>query len=117
MVVVVRISVSIPWFAWLLSIAVAADSSVARVGTEQQDPKTRDTARADQPIPAPRHRHASAYDRKRIVLFGGSDSNHKLYRDTWEWDGERWKQISNKGPAARTVPAMAYDSTRGVVVL
>ena len=72
--------------------------------------------------PAPRHRHAMAYDsrRGRVVLFGGFDDDvepYVTYGDTWEWDGNSWCKISNSGPDPRYSHAMAYDSRRRVVVL
>jgi len=68
--------------------------------------------------PAPRSRHAMAYDsnRQRTVLFGGSTGNLNL-NDTWEWDGENWTQVADTGPSARGGHAMAYDSLRRRVIL
>ena len=59
-----------------------------------------------------------AYDsrRGRVVLFGGADAS-KVCGDTWEWDGNRWTQVSVTGPGPRTFPAMTYDSLRRRVVL
>lgn len=75
--------------------------------------------------PSPRVLHAMAYDagRKRLVLFGGlawldqeADKQTSL-RDTWEWNGEYWTQVSDTGPSARTDHAMTYDGSIGRVVL
>ena len=47
-----------------------------------------------------------AYDvvRRRAVLFGGSSA------ETWEWDGNNWKQrLPKNSPSARIGHAMAYD--------
>lgn len=65
-----------------------------------------------------RNAHAMAYDssRGRVVLFGGADEV-KVCSDTWEWDGKKWRQVSQTGPGPRTFPAMAYDSLRKKVVL
>jgi hypothetical protein len=42
---------------------------------------------------------AFAYDpgRKRVVLFGGSGDGGSV-NETWEWDGNNWKQISVAAP-------------------
>jgi hypothetical protein len=52
-----------------------------------------------------------------IVLFGGTGHN-----DTWTWDGARWTQQQPKhSPSVRSgtgpTPGMAYDGTRGEVVV
>ena len=57
-----------------------------------------------------------AYDagRQRIVLFGGLQS----LDDTWEWDGVDWSlRPTNARPRARSWHALAYDSSRQLVVL
>ena len=53
------------------------------------------------------------------VLFGGSsDSGGGNLRDTWEWDGASWKQMSPAiSPPAVAGGTMVYDSARGVSVL
>ncbi len=76
--------------------------------------------------PEPRTFPAMTYDslRKRVVLFGGNrvlfgktpDDNRYL-RDTWEWDGEGWKRVSDSGPPPRAEAAVAFDSKRRRVVL
>jgi hypothetical protein len=65
-----------------------------------------------------RNAHAMIYDtrRGRIVLFGGADAE-KVCSDTWEWNGNRWTQVSLKGPGPRTFPAMAYDSLHNRTIL
>ncbi|MBI4603155.1 MAG: VWA domain-containing protein [Planctomycetes bacterium] len=70
--------------------------------------------------PGGRHLNAMAYDAARqvTVLFGGFGvGGGALRRDTWEWDGTSWTEVSNAGPSARGAHAMAYDSARGVAVL
>ncbi len=71
--------------------------------------------------PSPRHGHAMAYDsaRKVTVLFGGRFSHgaDPHLGDTWEWDGFTWRLRSTVGPPPRYRTAMAYDDSRGVVVL
>lgn len=70
--------------------------------------------------PSPRTEHGMAYDvqRKRVVLFGGSNGGE--LGDTWEWNGaERaWTEIEPPNqPSPRRQHAMVYDSARGVVLL
>jgi hypothetical protein len=77
--------------------------------------------------PAARSGHAMAYDeaRQRTVLFGGDaaeaaacDGFSPRCSDTWEWDGATWTPIRPVvGPVGRVKPAMAYDPSRGRVVL
>ena len=72
--------------------------------------------------PSERIGAAMAYDsvRGRTVLFGGFDPVSGVeVGDTWEWDGSVWTQVNLPGPspAARYLPAMAYDSVRGTTVL
>ena len=59
-----------------------------------------------------------AYDskRRRVVMFGGSDTSGQL-ADTWEWDGKAWRQVAAAGPSARGGPQMVYDSRRQEIVL
>ncbi|MBI3844406.1 MAG: IPT/TIG domain-containing protein [Planctomycetes bacterium] len=59
-------------------------------------------------------------DRHRVVLFGGEFTRGALALtdETLEWDGSSWKEKHpDHHPAARTGHALAYDSTRGRVVL
>jgi len=71
--------------------------------------------------PFNRQEHTMAYDnnRKTLVLFGGwqSGSTNNYVKDTWEWDGQNWKEILKKGPSARSTHAMVYDSKRMRIVL
>ena len=73
--------------------------------------------------PLPRVYHAMAFDsaRNRTVLFGGlapiTDLTARLFSDTWEWDGTCWTQMADIGPAARMGAAMAFDQTRGRLIL
>jgi hypothetical protein len=59
-----------------------------------------------------------AFDEGRnvMVLFGGEDYPTN-FGDTWEWDGAVWTQRSSTGPPPRKQFGMAYDSSRGKVVL
>jgi cysteine-rich repeat protein len=71
--------------------------------------------------PSARGSHAMAYDaaRNRVILFGGSD--FPLDGETWEYDGATatWTQVTPSGssPSPRYQHAMAYDASRGRVVL
>lgn len=73
---------------------------------------------AQQAVPPARALFASAYDaaRQRLVMFGGQSGSGAL-ADTWEWDGERWSRAQGEGPSGRVGHAMAFDASRGVVVL
>lgn len=46
-------------------------------------------------MPTTRRAARAAYDpaRRRVVFFGGDDAAGML-GDTWEWDGQRWSQVS-----------------------
>ena len=70
--------------------------------------------------PAPRQRHSMAYDsaKKSVVMFGGqvrTGGVNQPVNDTWEWDGSRWTQVADTGPAARARAAMT--SIGGALVL
>jgi hypothetical protein len=61
--------------------------------------------------PPARSDHSLSYDpdRRRTVLFGGSDGTTDL-ADTWEWDGNEWQQAAPpSSPPARRLHAMAWD--------
>jgi hypothetical protein len=79
-------------------------------------------------FPVARRHLRMVYDANRgvTVLFGGEDINKNppFFNDTWEFDGFTWSKVSMKGgtagtnhPTGRRGQAMAYDSTRGKVVL
>jgi hypothetical protein len=88
-------------------------------------------------IPPPRRDFSMAYDAKnhRTIIYGGFEGNNASIlvepapdlADTWAWDGTDWTQIMtahSPKPASgarsydgRTGAAMAFDPTRGVVVL
>jgi Galactose oxidase, central domain len=78
--------------------------------------------------PSARRGHTLASDdkRQRVVLFGGSRKTIRgpiqgqetdLQNDTWEWDGEKWTQVEDTGPTARSFHGMAYDNKRERTVL
>lgn len=71
--------------------------------------------------PSARKGHAAAFDsaRGRLVIFGGTSSTGAYLRDTWEFDGQAWIDVTpvTPSPSARIHFGMAYDSRRGRVVL
>jgi len=73
--------------------------------------------------PQPRTGHAMVYDgaRKRTVLFGGEGlsggDQPLLFDDTWDWDGELWRQVQDTGPDPRSGHQLAFDAERKQVVL
>src|SRR5205823_437235 len=58
---------------------------------------------------------------QRIVLFGGTDgldASSGYLGDTWEWDGNRWAEVTPPvSPAARAWTASAYDAKRQQLVV
>lgn len=72
-----------------------------------------------------RVQHAMAFDtaRNRAVLFGGlalgaSFSARVPDGKTFEWDGQRWTDVSpSTSPSPRADAAMAYDAARGRTLL
>lgn len=69
--------------------------------------------------PPPRAGHAMAYDpvRNRVVLFGGADTAHGAFSDTWEWDGTTWIQRTpSNSPPGGAGGQMAYDPGRQRIV-
>lgn len=71
--------------------------------------------------PTPRTKPAMTYDpaRGEMVLFGGDTDHPTLgYDETWTWDGEDWTLESPaNSPPGRSDAMMAFDPTRGEVVL
>jgi N-acetylneuraminic acid mutarotase len=69
-----------------------------------------------------RYGAASVYDpiRRKVVFFGGYRSNFSsgtYFADTWEYDGTSWLKRPVTGPSARYMHCMAFDPSRGTVVL
>ena len=72
-----------------------------------------------------RVRHAMAFDtaRSRAVLFGGMAQGASFFSRvpdgrTFEWDGQRWSDVSPPvSPSPRADAAMAYDAARGRTLL
>ncbi|MBC7878645.1 MAG: hypothetical protein H7Y59_15850 [Anaerolineales bacterium] len=55
-----------------------------------------------------------------ILLFGGAEiaADVTNLNDTWIWNGSQWEELDVQGPPhARVHPAMAFDESRGVVVM
>ena len=67
--------------------------------------------------PGGREMFGMAYDRDRdrIVLFGGYDNpdgrTREPLKDTWEFDGNNWVQVSTNGPEVAK-PVLVYDEAR-----
>lgn len=79
------------------------------------------TLRTSRSSPSVRVNHSMAYDAAngRTVVFGGFPGAGTVhYNDTWVWDGRRWTEISAAvRPPVRHSAAMAYDASRGRVVM
>ena len=70
----------------------------------------------------PTQGHAMVYDTARgeVVSLGGfivEDGNGTTRSRTWLWNGQSWRRAAADTPPARQLHAMAYDSSRGVVVM
>ena len=74
--------------------------------------------RLDIPGPGIRYHFSMAYDpeRNKVVLYGGGPESRQ--GETWEYDGEKWKQIqADINPGKRFRHSMVYDGSRKAVVL
>jgi hypothetical protein len=68
---------------------------------------------------------AWTYDpvRGRVVVHGGSRrldpgrEGQVMSRVTWEYDGQRWVKRDTVGPPERSAHAMAFDPTRGAILM
>src|SRR5215203_602675 len=75
--------------------------------------------------PEPRAGVAMVFGATAVVLFGGVASvdepipvaSHKVFGDTWRWDGSEWTQVQDMGPKGRWQHAMAFESTESRIVL
>ncbi|MBI3893176.1 MAG: PKD domain-containing protein, partial [Candidatus Wallbacteria bacterium] len=71
--------------------------------------------------PSARSAQAMTYDaaRAKVVMFGGNRSSDNIELDeTWAWDGTFWTQLfPSTAPPGRRETALAFDSSRGRVVL
>ena len=61
---------------------------------------------------------ALTYDSQRsVVVYFGSNMGD-LLGETWEYDGTRWQKMTPlQSPPSRYGHSMAYDETRGVIVM
>jgi hypothetical protein len=77
--------------------------------------------RAEGGPPAARNNQGMAYDsaRRRVVMFGGGRTFGRLFTDTWEWNGRRWKEHhpAEHPDGAAVGSAMAFDGQRGQTVM
>jgi hypothetical protein len=72
------------------------------------------------PWPSGRVGHVMAYDalRNESVMIGGDTDSPGQTRDSlWAWSGSGWRVSAAEGPSWRTLPALAFDSKRGRIVL
>jgi hypothetical protein len=70
--------------------------------------------------PAPRNRHAMAFDaRAGVTLLYGGSVEQRQFADMWKWDGHRWTEIRLTGetPGPRELHSMAYDAARDRTIL
>src|SRR5215204_90202 len=75
--------------------------------------------------PEPRAGVAMVFGGTTIVLFGGVNSvaesipvaSHKVFGDTWQWDGSEWTQVQDMGPKGRWQHTMVFESTESRIVL
>ena len=70
--------------------------------------------------PAPRAGHVMSAGGSLggVFMIGGQVGQERRTLDTlWEWNGSRWRALAADGPRYRTLPAAAFDSRRGVMVV
>lgn len=72
--------------------------------------------------PPARYAHAMVGDpaNRRIVLYGGNAGfgpRNRMLTDTWEWNGEGWRQIGSRGPEFFADRALASEPGTGALVL
>ena len=71
--------------------------------------------------PPLRREHSVVFDsaRGRVVMFGGTNPLQVGQSETWEWDGRAFYDVTpvTPSPTQRHGASLAYDSTRGVVVM
>ena len=57
-------------------------------------------------------------DRRRIVIFAGQGGPRTPLSDVWEWDGQRWAEVSAQAPPPpRAGPGVAFDRSEGQLIL
>jgi hypothetical protein len=55
---------------------------------------------------------------KSVLFGGGSFGSSTAFADTWTWDGTVWRNVPTAAtPPARSRPALAFDLSRGNVVM
>jgi len=75
--------------------------------------------------PPSRSHHRMTFDPMRgvVVLYGGAGKEMpgvaglNVLDDMWTWDGQKWTRVNAVGPGKRLLHAMAFDPTRGRLVL
>ena len=70
--------------------------------------------------PLARRQGGLAYNprRERLILVGGFEAGGiGQLADLWEWDGDRWDEISAEGPGGRPGINAVYDDARGELVI
>jgi cysteine-rich repeat protein len=70
------------------------------------------------PRPAARSQAAMTYDpvRDRVLMYGGAGPSGDPLLDTWEWDGETWRELTTtEHPPPSDM--MTFDTRRGLAVL
>ena len=74
---------------------------------------------ADPQGPRWRNFAGAAFDTERnvLVIHGGLQDAANRMEDTWEWDGQSWKQFSGSGPGFREDAEMVFDEARGNTIL
>jgi hypothetical protein len=67
--------------------------------------------------PSGRYGHAMAFDATRnvVVLHGGKVNGGSISDETWEWDGDRWKQAAS-GPTLY-FHSMVFDTPENALIL
>ena len=71
--------------------------------------------------PSARSLEGAVFDsrRQRIVLYGGLGKRglEDPRADTWEWDGKRWLDVSDRSIGSRDHHSMVFDEDRGRTVM
>jgi hypothetical protein len=77
------------------------------------------TVVAQTPPPRAGHVMTSAGPGGGVWLVGGQiiDDAPRVADTLWLWTGSAWRPVSDDGPRSRTLPAAAFDSRRGMLVV
>ncbi|HVK84312.1 MAG TPA: DUF4215 domain-containing protein [Kofleriaceae bacterium] len=69
--------------------------------------------------PSSRGETAMAYDpvRQKVVLYGGGTGTTTVLRDTWEYDGVAWTEVTTTTGPFRRGHSLAYDPVRQRIVM